>query len=327
MENAAVMMDLQALPEGCIANVISLTTPRDACRLSLISRDFKSAADSDAVWDKFLPHETNEILSHSESAIHAKSKKELYFTLSHNPIVIDDGKMSFSLDKWSGKKCYMIAARRLRIAWGDNPDIWTWKSLPESRFKEAAELHSVSWFEIRGRIETRMLSPSTTYKAYLVYKLTKRGYGQQWPVVVTVGARAYGFDYECPGLKEITAERKKINEAKFPNENRVDGWLEMELGEFHCEGDEDEELEMICCKIENYTGMGGLLVKGIEIRPKRNMDIVIDQDHGGLPAIDHGDLRAMYQYVHVSGLKSITSKHLALASQVISFTCAIIPGR
>ncbi|KAM5561829.1 putative F-box protein PP2-B12 [Rosa sericea] len=221
---------------------------------------------------------------------------------------------SFSLDKWSGKKCYMIAARRLRIAWGDNPDIWTWKSLPESRFKEAAELHSVSWFEIRGRIETRMLSPSTTYKAYLVYKLTKRGYGQQWPVVVTVGARAYGFDYECPGLKEITAgikptavlaphreiegrlaRKKKINEAKFPNESRVDGWLEMEMGEFHCEGDEDEELEMICCRIETYTGMGGLLVQGIEIRPKRNMDIVIDQDHGDLPAIDHGDLLAMYQ--------------------------------
>ncbi|KAL4396896.1 hypothetical protein AHAS_Ahas01G0137700 [Arachis hypogaea] len=29
----------------------------------------------------------------------------------------------------------------------------------------------------------------------------------------------------------------------------------------------------------------------------------------------------------VSGLKSSTSKHLALASQVISFTHAIIPGR
>ncbi|TQD88708.1 hypothetical protein C1H46_025719 [Malus baccata] len=27
-----VHMDLQELPEGCIANVVSLTTPRDACR-------------------------------------------------------------------------------------------------------------------------------------------------------------------------------------------------------------------------------------------------------------------------------------------------------
>jgi vacuolar protein sorting-associated protein 54 len=31
--------------------------------------------------------------------------------------------------------------------------------------------------------------------------------------------------------------------------------------------------------------------------------------------------------MQVSGLKSITSKHLALASQVISFIYTIIPGR
>ncbi|PRQ41590.1 putative phloem protein [Rosa chinensis] len=291
MENAAVMMDL---PEGCIANVIGLTTPRDACRLSLTSTDFKSAADSDAVWDKFLPPDTSEMLSRSESAIDAKSKKELFLTLSDNPILIDDGKMSFSLDKWSGKKCYMIAARRLRIAWGDTPIYWTWKSLPESRFKEAVELRLVCWLEIRGRIETRMMSPSTTYKAFLVYKLTGDTYGLHWPAVVTVGARAYGFDYECPGLKEITAGIKRtvflapqrviqseleagrrmrpnheISEAKFPNEGRGDGWLEMELGEFHCQGDEDGELEMICCEIETGMSKRGLLVQGIEVRPER----------------------------------------------------------
>lgn len=95
MEAAAAMTDLQALPEGCIANVLSLTTPRDACRLSSISRDFKSASESDAVWGKFLPPETDEILSHSESsaAIDAKSNKELYIALSDNPILIDGGKM------------------------------------------------------------------------------------------------------------------------------------------------------------------------------------------------------------------------------------------
>lgn len=40
---------------------------------------------------------------------------------------------------------------------------------------------------------------------------------------------------------------------------------------------------------------------------------------------------AFYKQFHVelqvSGLKSITSKHLALASQVISFIYAIIPGK
>nr|AEJ72554.1 putative vacuolar protein sorting [Malus domestica] len=50
-----VHMDLQALPEGCIANVVSLTTPPDACRFSAVSRSFMSATESNAVWDKFLP--------------------------------------------------------------------------------------------------------------------------------------------------------------------------------------------------------------------------------------------------------------------------------
>ncbi|XP_050381146.1 putative F-box protein PP2-B12 [Argentina anserina] len=286
-------MDLQELPEGCIANVISLTSPPDACRFSLLSKDIRSAAESDAVWSKFIPPETHTILSQSSSLSSSppKSTKELYMALCDNPVLIDEGNMSFSLDKWSGKKCYMIAAKRLRIAWGGTPQYWTWKPLPESRFKEAAELRFVCWLEIRGRIDTRMLSPSTTYKAYLVYKLTQGTYGLDWPSVVTVGARAHGFDYECPGLMEITAgikptailvpqrnieihiERQvgiypELNGVKFPNESRADGWLEMELGEFHCQGDEEGELEMICC--ETSRGKSGLLVQGIEVRPKRN---------------------------------------------------------
>ncbi|XP_062011713.1 putative F-box protein PP2-B12 [Rosa rugosa] len=285
------LLDLQALPEGCIAHVISLTSPPDACRLSSLSKAIRSAAESDAVWEKFIPRETHEILSQSNSSLSSfppKSKKELYMALCDTPILIDEGYTSFSLDKWSGKKCYMIAAKRLRIAWGDTRRYWRWKSLTQSRFKEVAELRIVCWLEIRGRIETSMLSPSTTYKAYLVYKLTEsteRGWACE-PVVVTVGARAYGFDYECPGLKEITAGIKHTaflgpkgkykhslqgtGEAKFPNERRADGWLEMELGEYHCQGDEDGELEMICCEIETGMGKGGLIVQGIEIRPKRN---------------------------------------------------------
>ena len=44
-------------------------------------------------------------------------------------------KQSFALEKHGGKKCYMIGARGLSITWGDTPDYWTWKPLPDqSRF-------------------------------------------------------------------------------------------------------------------------------------------------------------------------------------------------
>ncbi|KAK9192687.1 hypothetical protein WN944_003380 [Citrus x changshan-huyou] len=85
---------MELLPEGCIANAISFTTPRDACRLSSVSTIFKSAAESDAVWESFLPPDYSTLLSSSSSSssLRSSSKKELYFSLCHNPILIDEGK-------------------------------------------------------------------------------------------------------------------------------------------------------------------------------------------------------------------------------------------
>ncbi|KAL6190299.1 hypothetical protein ACLB2K_036697 [Fragaria x ananassa] len=103
-------------------------------------------------------------------------------------VTILDMGQSFSLDKWSGKKCYMVPARDLVIGWADTPNYWKWISLPDSRFEEVAELVSVCWLEIRGKIDTRLLSPSTMYKAYLVFKSTAATYGFDYqPAEVSVG--------------------------------------------------------------------------------------------------------------------------------------------
>jgi hypothetical protein len=166
------MAEFNELPEGCIAAILSHTTPIDACRFSLISKTFCSAADSDAVWNRFLPSDPNfidSIISHSPSLANIPSKKDLYLALSDRPIIIDNGKkvfffitvnffiiyyimitfeiffffelivqnsveiQSFQLDRKSGKKCYMLAARSLAIAWGDNDEYWTWITMPDSR--------------------------------------------------------------------------------------------------------------------------------------------------------------------------------------------------
>ncbi|PRQ47998.1 putative phloem protein [Rosa chinensis] len=153
------VLDLQALPEGCIANVISFTTPGDACRLSSVSKIFRSAAECDVVWDKFLPPDIHTIIScsvSSSSGFWIKSKKELYLHLCDNPI--STGKIVSSrhlhvilgfnsLDKWSGKKCYMISARALQILGSGSPQFWRWISLPDSRFEEVAELLDFLWLE------------------------------------------------------------------------------------------------------------------------------------------------------------------------------------
>jgi len=80
------------LPEDCISNIISFTSPRDACVAASVSKTFESAVSSDCVWDKFLPPEYESLVSRSRVFA---SKKELYFALCHNPVLIEDGKKVF----------------------------------------------------------------------------------------------------------------------------------------------------------------------------------------------------------------------------------------
>lgn len=79
------------LPEGCIANILSFTSPRDACVLSLVSSSFRSAAQSDVVWERFLPSDLHAMVSQSSKPLSYSSKKELYLHLCHNPLLIDGG--------------------------------------------------------------------------------------------------------------------------------------------------------------------------------------------------------------------------------------------
>ena len=86
------------LPECCLAHVMVLTSPRDACRCAAVSPSFRAAAESDAVWDRFLPPDYRAILASASAppqACHGASKKDIYFGLcdNTNTVLVDDGKM------------------------------------------------------------------------------------------------------------------------------------------------------------------------------------------------------------------------------------------
>ncbi|XP_044481110.1 putative F-box protein PP2-B12 [Mangifera indica] len=291
---------MNLLPEGCIAAIISCTTPRDACRLSLVSSIFKSAAESDVVWERFLPREYQSIISKSSHCPSCSSspsfllglplKKELFLSLCDHPILIDDGKKSFSLDKQSGKICCMISSRDLMIVWGDTPTYWRWTSLPGARFQEVAELIGVCWLEISGKISTRILSPGTNYTAYLVFKPTAGPYGfENQPVEVSVGlvgtenqkrsvyldtVRSLSMRYRLGRLPSLVRRVKwqaslaREDDGHHPKE-RGDDWLEVELGDFYNTGDENGELEISISETRGGHWKGGLIIQGIEIRPKQ----------------------------------------------------------
>ncbi|KAI8539461.1 hypothetical protein RHMOL_Rhmol09G0184800 [Rhododendron molle] len=302
------MAGVDVLPEECIADVVSLTSPQDACRLAVVGSTFKSAAESDAVWERFLPSHYKDIITRAvdfpnltPSSSSFASKKQLYLWLSDHPLLIDQGTKSFSLEKSSGRICYMLAARNLSIVWGDTPSYWRWISIPESRFSEVAELINVCWLEIRGKINTSMLSPNTTYAAFFVFKSTAEAYGFEYrPAEVAVGVSGSESESQSVYLDPERGQRLQFQIAprnpvfrrgfgigsrrrqrttsvlngescdrKYPKA-RGDGWMEIEMGEYFNKGGggENKELEMSVMEVERGDWKSGLIVQGIEIRPK-----------------------------------------------------------
>ncbi|KAF8369833.1 hypothetical protein HHK36_032144 [Tetracentron sinense] len=272
------------LPEDCISHILSFTSPRAVSISSLVSSIFQSASESDVIWEKFLPSDYQEILSRSVSPVPFSSKKELYFRLCDS-ILMDAGLKTFSLEKSTSKKCYILSARELSITWGNFPLYWTWKSLPQSRFAEVAELRTICWLEIHGKMNTRMLSPNTTYAAYLIVKFADRAYGlDSLPADISVEVRNYhsrGIAY----LRRHNNQKILLEHHCFSNHSNVlnsrgiqgdrrvpsyrnDGWMEIELGEFFNYGGDDGDVKMSLREVKGSHLKGGLIIEGIEVRPK-----------------------------------------------------------
>ncbi|PKI55509.1 hypothetical protein CRG98_024121 [Punica granatum] len=281
------LFDISGLPEGFRSTVIALISPRDACRVSAVSSVFKSAADSDSVWERFLPTDIDSVLSRASAAPYSQTlqlspRKQLYLSLCHRPVLIDDGRWKIKLTqliamaiarafRWAeavGRNATCSPRGNSRFVWGDTPRYWRWTSVPDSRFPEVAELINVCWFEIWARFDVRILSLSTLYAAYLVFKFNPDSDGfENLPIEVgvhhvdgeTIMNRTVYLDHDLELLQEGT--------DIYPKE-REDGWLEIKLGEFPCNDGYDGEMRVNLMQVDYGCWKNGLIIEGIEIRPK-----------------------------------------------------------
>ncbi|XP_051231089.1 putative F-box protein PP2-B12 [Lolium perenne] len=261
-----------------------MTTPADACRAAAVCTAFRSVADSDTVWEKFLPSDCDAILERAVHLVDFSSKKELFLDLAQEHILLDDGKMSFGLQRSYGAKCYMMSGSQLLdIAWICENIYWTKRSDPDSRFSKVAELLSVCWFCINGSINSRELSPSTHYAGYLVFKLTQDASGLSSPrqiSFVEVGRQLVGSacTVSLHPCKHASCSLSDGGETSEPHEHkeeggvmvryprhRVDDWLELEMGDFHTDTSYDaEDVKMEQHEFEELEWKRGLIIEGIE---------------------------------------------------------------
>ncbi|KAL0375787.1 UNVERIFIED_CONTAM: F-box protein PP2-B15 [Sesamum calycinum] len=117
-----------------------------------------------------------------------------------------------------------------------------------------------------------MLSPSTTYGAYLIIQLLDRAFGLD-TVLSEVSIEVGSYRMQRPiYLKRDHCRREGREVLRRGEEEEVvrargDGWLEVELGEFYNNGSE-KEVKMWFRETKGVHLKGGLLVQGIELRPK-----------------------------------------------------------
>ncbi|KAL9688688.1 hypothetical protein QQ045_033111 [Rhodiola kirilowii] len=276
---------MELLPEDCMGHILSFSSPTEACRIRTVSIAAQRVVDSDTVWEKFLPSDYKDIISRLVCPVEFSSKKDLFFKLC-NPILIDMGSKMFWLDKRTAKKCYTLGARELSIAWSSHPLYWSWKPLAGSRFTEAAELRTIWWLEIQGSIRSSELSPNITYRVYLIVQIANRAYGlDKLPSEMTIEVGKHKLQKSMYLSKhnferrdrttavEDVCNRSRTKISRFrnyeeQNQTRVreDGFIEIELGEFYNDGNNEQEIKMSLREVKGVHLKGGLIVEGMEIR-------------------------------------------------------------
>lgn len=248
---------------------------------------------TDTNWEGKLPSDYQYIIKAAKDRVpYNITNKEIYRLLS-NGILTNKGQMLFSLDK-DGIKCCMAAARAIleecTDPFGRFSDMasFRWISVNDSRFEKVAECQSGRVLRINSHINSHMLSLSTSYATYIVYKLPEVNQGM----------------LECPmEVKDMNYGSSKFDEVRFIflispktplitltngdegrnrrlNKNalyrpkmecvprkRKDGWMEAQIWAFKADAATSVNItfDLTCNEREQLTG---LIVQGIEIRPK-----------------------------------------------------------
>lgn len=250
--------NLLELPDNLISAILFFTTPRDVCRLAVVSKSSRSVSYSDSVWNNFLPQQCYQIPRRAVTPFQFFSKRELYFRLC-DPIPIEGGTKIFWLERSTAKIGYMLSPKELHIVWGQGQRYWRWVSRADSRFQDVPELIGVHWLEIKGGIDCRLLSADTQYRVLFEFKFGEDTSGWNEPIK---------FSLTTPEGQEIESKELVVGrEAVAKHE-----WMEGVAGEFRTSSAEDicdEDSYIEFCMTEVVAEWkGGLVIHGVRIEAK-----------------------------------------------------------
>ncbi|KAK9050802.1 hypothetical protein SSX86_030229 [Deinandra increscens subsp. villosa] len=236
------------------------------------SVDLLPVLDTETYWELKLPSDYEDIIKRSKDSLQWETKKDLYAILCKG-FPISYGEEWFFLAN-DGKKCLMLPARAVL-----EEDRWEWKPKPETRFEEVAGC-IFDTFAIISKFNSKMLSPQTTYAAYLAYNLPDDYKSVDQPPHVQVvdkdsdSKEAYNIFLCTPQTPHINwneKEEKTTNPSsrrkiKGLPKRRSDGWMEVQVHEFQTRA--TTRMISTRLKLSSYDmSLKGVIVQGLEFRP------------------------------------------------------------
>ncbi|XP_074324294.1 F-box protein PP2-B15-like [Apium graveolens] len=145
--------------------------------------------------------------------------------------------------------------------------------------EEVAVLDKGRCLDIRGKMKIGMLSPHTTYETYLVFKIYEDACGLD---SANTSIRFVNEREEVPDDEASTVYPDPRTSAHNIEQRngvlsrwRKDEWMEIKTGEFETGArDDDDEVETRFMSTDTNILKTGLIVQGIEFRPKQPMAVV-----------------------------------------------------
>ncbi|XP_020112964.1 F-box protein PP2-B10-like [Ananas comosus] len=181
-----------------------------------------------------------------------------------------EGKSIRTDGRGTGSSVVKIRPRDLTISQSETSQCWAWIRDPPSSDEEVAEMMDLCRLEIEGKSDCKDLTTGKTYAAYLIFKIAEESCGLTSPYP---DARVALGDHEAKAcavcLDPSKGKKKHEDDVRLPRK-RNDGWMEIELGEFTVNrGEEGEKVRMSLSETKVMNWKKGLIVGGIEIRPKK----------------------------------------------------------